>query len=815
MNVSVFKLAEIIQAELVGNPHKIVEQVFYDSRNIITPENGVFFAISAIHDGHTFMEEAYQKSIRIFVCTHIPNEHEDATYLIVKNPVQALQKWAEHHLSNYTIPTIGITGSNGKTIVKEWLYQCLWEQYNIVRSPKSFNSQIGLPLSVLQTNKENNLGIFEVGISQPGEMVKQEQVLHPSIGVLTNVLSAHSEYFKDKSHQISEKIKLFKNSETIIYNNENEEVEKQIKDTYSDQKLLSFGNKNADIQLIKTSFGKDGTILTVTINNKSDEFKIPFTDEASIQNILCLIGILHTLGYNAEFMQKQFLQLQSVSMRLELIKGINNCLVINDTFNSDYKSLEIALNFLFQQNKDKKALILSDIHQSRIPEKELYHKIAELVNAFPLDSLLLVGEKLEKYQNLFTCQSSVFLSTQEVIDYLNIHPYKETAVLLKGARVFELEKAAAHLETQSHDTILEVNLHSLMMNVNYFKSLLQPTTKIIAMVKASSYGIGSFEVAEVLQYYHIDYLAVAYADEGALLREKGIYLPVMVMNPEVSSYDTVIDNQLEPEIYSFRVLEKFIQKLKEKSVSEKYPIHIKIDTGMHRLGFQPEEARQLAEVLTNNPFVEVKSVFSHFSASDDKNQEEFTRFQAYKLTSSYDILVQAWGYKPLLHISNTAGIINYPEYQFDAVRIGIGMYGYIEQKEALKKLETVVTLKTVISNIHYLLPGETVGYGRRFKAERNCIIATLPIGYADGVRRSVGNGTGYVNINGKKAPIIGSVCMDMMMIDVTDIPCKEGDSVIILGDSPSLQEYAQWYKTIPYEVLTSIAPRVKRVFYRE
>lgn len=408
-----------------------------------------------------------------------------------------------------------------------------------------------------------------------------------------------------------------------------------------------------------------------------------------------------------------------------------------------------------------------------------------------------------------------FLSTTEVIKFLENQSIKDATILIKGARKFELEKVAQLLVVQSHDTILEVNLHSLLMNVNYFKSQLKPETKIIAMVKASSYGLGNFEVAEVLQYYHIDYLAVAYPDEGFKLRDKGIYLPIMVMNPEMSSYDRVIDYKLEPEIYSFRELDLFIQKLKEKNIVKRYPIHIKIDTGMHRLGFQPEETRKLGELLKDNDWVEVKSVFSHFAVSDVLEEEKFTRLQASKLNYSFDILVTILGYKPLLHISNSTGIINYPEYQFDAVRLGIGMYGYIDNERALKKLENVITLKTVISNIHELKPGETVGYGRRFIVQKNRSIATLPIGYADGIRRIIGNGKGYVNIQGKKAPIIGNICMDMMMVDVTGIACKEGDTVIIIGENPSLKKYAEWYQTIPYEVLTSISPRVKRIYYRE
>lgn len=815
MNYTLSQLAKIIDAEVVGNPENTITHIFYDSRTIVNPENGIFIAIQGIHDGHIYMEDAYQKSIRLFICKQISVFHGDASYLIVKNPLEALQKWAAYHIFQYNFPTIGITGSNGKTIVKEWLYQCLWDQFTIVRSPKSFNSQIGLPLSLLQTESDNNFGIFEVGISKPGEMEKQEQVFHPQIGILTNILSAHSEYFTNKTELITEKIKLFAHSQTIIYNNDNKEVEKLIREKYPHKKLISFGAQNADVQLIKNNTTQNTTQIEISVQGEKVTFNIPFTDEASVQNILCVTAVLHSLGYGIEFMQEKILQLQSVSMRLELIKGNHNNLLINDTFNSDYISLEIALNFLFQQNNPKKILILSDILQCRTPEKEFYYKIADRVNAVSIDSIFLIGECLYKYQNLFNGTVHSFLSTQELINHLDNYFIKDAAILLKGARTFELEKVAAHLEAQSHDTIMEVNLHSLMMNINYFQSLLKPETKIIAMVKASSYGIGSFEVAEVLQYYHIDYLAVAIADEGALLRKKGIYLPIMVMNPEISSYDTVIDFQLEPEIYSFRVLEKFISRLKEKSISEKYPIHIKIDTGMHRLGFNSIQMEQLSAILKDNPFVKVKSVFSHFVVSDDLSEEEFTRKQARELKECHEVLSAGIGYTPFLHICNTTGVVNYPEYQFDAVRLGIGMYGYIDSEKALKNLENVVTLKTVISNLHHIKAGETVGYGRRFKAKEDCVIATLPVGYADGIRRLVGNEVGYVKINGQKAPIVGSVCMDMMMVNVTGIACKEGDPVIILGENPNLCDYANWCHTIPYEILTSISPRVKRIYYRE
>ncbi|MCO6563984.1 MAG: bifunctional UDP-N-acetylmuramoyl-tripeptide:D-alanyl-D-alanine ligase/alanine racemase [Apibacter sp.] len=807
-------LALIIDAQLIGDPDRKIQHIFYDSRNIVSPADGAFIAFIGIRDGHKYMEDAYKKSVRIFIGSYIPVIHSDATYLIVDDPVSALQKWACYHINSYpSLTTIGITGSNGKTILKEWLNQCLWDVFSIIKSPKSYNSQMGLPLSVLQIESKHDLGIFEVGISKPGEMDKQEKVLHPTIGVLTNVLGAHSEYFKDKEEQIVEKTKLFKNSQVIIYPTD-PNISKIIQLEYPNKKLISFGKENSDIQLLETTLNGNISTLSVSVFGEIKEYTFPFTDDASIQNVLCLLAVLSELGYNYDFIQEKILHLQFVSMRLELVSGINNCTIINDTFNSDYQSLEIALHFLFQQNKPKKVLVLSDILQSRLAEAELYKKIADLVNSFPLHHILLVGEKTYKYRHLFNNILKSFLSTVEVIRFLESRSIKDAALLIKGARKFELEKVAQLLEVQSHDTILEVNLHSLLMNVNYFKSLLKPETKIIAMVKASSYGLGNFEIAEVLQFYHIDYLAVAYPDEGFKLRDKGIHLPIMVMNPEISSYDRVIEYELEPEIYSFRELNLFVHKLKEKKLT-KYPIHIKIDTGMHRLGFQPEETQKLGDLLKNNVYVKVKSIFSHFAVSDVSEQEEFTRLQASKLKYSFDILVKILGYQPLLHIANSAGIINYPEYHFDAVRLGIGMYGYIDNEKTLKKLKNVITLKTVISNIHDLEPGETVGYGRQFVAKKTTSVATLPIGYADGIRRIVGNGKGYVTIHGKKAPIIGNICMDMMMIDVTNIACKEGDTVIVMGENPSLIEYAEWYQTIPYEVLTSISSRVKRIYYRE
>ncbi|TWP29915.1 bifunctional UDP-N-acetylmuramoyl-tripeptide:D-alanyl-D-alanine ligase/alanine racemase [Apibacter muscae] len=812
---TVGELASLTNGKVIGDSNKKISEIFYDSRSIVSPKEGIFFALTGNSNGHDYIEEVFTKSIRIFVCSYIPVKHEQATYILVDNPLEALQKWAKEHLKKHPVKTIGITGSNGKTIVKEWLFHALNSELKVYRSTKSYNSQLGLAISILQMKPGYDLGIFEVGISYPGEMEKQEKVLSPKIGVLTNVLEAHSANFKDKEDLIVEKIKLFKHSEAILCNDQ-PKIRTIIKQVYPDKKIIFFGkDADSDIQLLNVVKQNKSTCLNVKINSKEESFTIPFSDEASIQNALCLLAILFYLNMDVALIKKKFLQLYGISMRLELIHGDNDSVVINDTFNSDIKSLEIALQQLYQQNKPKKILILSDILQSSSKEEELWNQVSTLVNAYPLDQLLLIGEKGAKYKQWFKHATYIFSTTQEVITFIKKSPPKDSAILLKGARDFGLERISKFLQSQSHDTILEVNLNALRFNVKYFKSLLKPKTKMIAMVKASSYGIGGYEVAETLQLHHMDYLAVAYSDEGVFLRKKGIYLPIMVMNPELNSYQAIIDNDLEPEVYSFRVLEKFTERLKELSIAKKYPIHIKIDTGMCRLGFNPQEIEKLAFQLKENPWIEVKSIFTHLAVSDVPEEKDFTQRQAKLLTSAYDQLVETLGYKPMLHCCNSAGIVNYPEFHFDAVRLGIGMYGYIDHKETLKNLENVVTLQTVISNIHTIQEGGTVSYGRRFRAKKTTRIATLPIGYADGIKRLAGNGRGYVRVNGAIAPIVGSICMDMMMVDVTEILCQEGDEVIVLGESPSLLEYATWCETIPYEILTSISPRVKRIFYKE
>lgn len=811
---------EIVSGQLIGDGQTPIEQIFFDSRLIVHPINGIFFALSGNQkDGHTYIADAYHKGIRTFVVQHPIQQYKDINQIIVDNPLQALQNWARIHRQQFNIPVIGITGSNGKTIVKEWLNQLLWKNFNISRSPKSYNSQFGTAISILQLNQENNLGIFEAGISMPNEMEKLEEIIQPTIGVLTKIGNAHLENFKDEEQLIREKLKLFTNVDKLVYNIENEQLHQIISDDEHLSKIdkITYGYTDSALVQIKEIIQEEtNTKISILHNQEVFTFSIPFQDDASIKNsLICLTTLI---GLNIDYKQykSNFSELLPIEMRLEIKEAINNSIIINDSFNSDLNSLKIGLNVLNQQKKARKTLVLTDILQSNLSDQELYQQTAELVNPYHFTEIVLIGDKISNYKDLFQSYVRSYKSTDEFLEQFKTQNVYDEAILLKGARPFQLEKIAEELETRSHDTVLEINLQNLIENIKTYRSLLKPTTKIMCMVKANSYGVGSFEVANVLENNGVDYLGVAIADEGKELRKAGISVPIIVMNPEQSSYSTVIEYQLEPEIYSFRVLDLFVKKLKEKQISRPYPIHIKLETGMNRLGFHESEYDHLIETLKQTPQVYVQSIFTHLATADMQDEKEYAQYQFNRFDNGYKILSEALDVKPIKHCLNSPGIVAYNDHQYDMVRLGIGMYGYSEYSDFMnKKLKPVVQFKTIISQISELKVGETVSYGRRFKAERNSRIATLPVGYADGIRRSLGYGKGKVGVNGKLAPITGTICMDMLMIDVTDINCKEGDEVIIFGSYPTLADYTKDLDTIPYEVLTSIALRVNRVYYKE
>ena len=815
MNYTTKEIAEITQSQIIGDKNLQIHHIAFDSRNIYSTLKTAFIAINTHkNSGEKYISQAIEKGIKIIISENFYSEYEGITWIIVENSVKFLQDLAHYHIENQPIKTIGITGSNGKTIVKEWLYQCLWNEFPTVKSPKSFNSQIGLPISLLQTSEKHQVGIFEVGISKPQEMKTLEEIFSPKIGILTHIGTAHSSNFENELQLIKEKLILFKNSEIIIYNGDNEQVCKEIKTQYSDKKLISFGLKtHNDVKIICDYKDRNQEILVQYFSEKLS-FPANQRDEATLTNALAVICILKEFGFTNEKIVEKINNLKAVEMRLESVNGVRNNLIINDSFNLDLDSLIIAYQFINQYNRDEKTLVLSDIFDVKNDDVSLYHKVAEITNQQNFKQIFLVGNQISRFQEKFNAKTYTFSTTKELLESQQLNSIENQLILLKGARIFEFEKIKSHLELQKHDTVLEINLNAILHNINVHKSLLKPETKMCAMVKAYSYGLGGYEIAEFLQHHHIDYLGVAYADEGVDLRKNGITTPILVMNPEQGSYDVIIDYNLEPEIYSLRVLELFANQLQLKGIQQKYPIHIKVETGMHRLGFKEHEIDELVENLKKYN-VKVASIFSHLSSADVPEEDDYTMEQIHTFQRVSSKISEALGYQPIRHILNTAGITYYSDYQFEMVRIGIGMVGISANPKVKKQLQSAVTFKTVISQISEVKQGESIGYNRKYKAEKDTRIATIPVGYADGIPRLIGNKKGFVGIHNQKVSIVGNICMDMLMVDLQNIKAKEGDEVIIFNGNPTLEEFSGYCQTIPYEVLTSISRRVKRIYIKD
>ena len=815
MNYTTKEIAEITQSQIIGDKNLQIHHIAFDSRNIYSTLKTAFIAINTHkNSGEKYISQAIEKGIKVIISENFYSEYEGITWIIVENSVKFLQDLAHYHIENQPIKTIGITGSNGKTIVKEWLYQCLWNEFPTVKSPKSFNSQIGLPISLLQTSEKHQVGIFEVGISKPNEMKTLEEIFSPKIGILTHIGTAHSSNFENELQLIKEKLILFKNSEIIIYNGDNEQVCKEIKTQYSDKKLISFGLKtHNDVKIICDYKDRNQEILVQYFSEKLS-FPANQRDEATLTNALAVICILKEFGFTNEKIVEKINNLKAVEMRLESVNGVRNNLIINDSFNLDLDSLIIAYQFINQYNRDEKTLVLSDIFDVKNDDVSLYHKVAEITNQQNFKQIFLVGNQISRFQEKFNAKTYTFSTTKELLESQQLNSIENQLILLKGARIFEFEKIKSHLELQKHDTVLEINLNAILHNINVHKSLLKPETKMCAMVKAYSYGLGGYEIAEFLQHHHIDYLGVAYADEGVDLRKNGITTPILVMNPEQGSYDVIIDYNLEPEIYSLRVLELFANQLQLKGIQQKYPIHIKVETGMHRLGFKEHEIDELVENLKKYN-VKVASIFSHLSSADVPEEDDYTMEQIHTFQRVSSKISEALGYQPIRHILNTAGITYYSDYQFEMVRIGIGMVGISANPKVKKQLQSAVTFKTVISQISEVKQGESIGYNRKYKAEKDTRIATIPVGYADGIPRLIGNKKGFVGIQNQKVSIVGNICMDMLMVDLQNIKAKEGDEVIIFNGNPTLEEFSGYCQTIPYEVLTSISRRVKRIYIKD
>ncbi len=817
---SIREIARFTDAKAnIGNDC-LISELCTDSRNIVYPGKALFFAIPGIrHDGHDYIAEAYKKGVRSFVISKtipILQQKKDINILKVRQPVTSLQHIAEQHRKNMPATIIGITGSNGKTIVKEWLYQCLSPDRKITRNPKSYNSQVGVPLSLWLLDSTDELGIFEAGISQPGEMNKLEPVLQPSIGIFTNIGQAHQENFSTTDEKIIEKLTLFRSTDVLIYCKDHEKIHQNIVTGFSGKKtrLFSWSAKTeADVSITSIEKSAGHTRITIKYSGIRGDVSIPFTDEASIENSMHIISLLLFMDFPLSLIRTRMSRLTPIAMRLEQKKGIHRCTLINDSYNSDINSLTIALDYAMQQSQhSRRTLILSDILQSGLQDEELYRKVSQLIKEYGINRLIGIGPSISRHRQLFSSSSAFYNSTSDFLKNEYRHEFSDETILLKGARTFEFEKIASGLEEKLHRTVLEIDLNAMIHNLNYFQSLLAPRTKIMVMVKALGYGSGTFEIANVLQHQRVDYLSVAYSDEGVELRDAGITLPVMVMNPEESSFESMIRNNLEPEIYSMNTLNKFIHALEYNSV-KKYPVHIKIDSGMHRLGFDEKDTEELIKRICNHPAISVKSVFSHLAASDDPAHDDFTLQQISIFKRIYERIAGICSTKPLRHILNSAGIERFPEFQFDMVRLGIGLHGISAGKKT--KLLPVSTLKTTISQIKEIMPGETVGYNRRGKISEKSAIAVLPIGYADGLNRKLGNGAGKFYINGKFAPVTGDICMDMCMVNISGITAQEGDEVIIFGKNNPVEKMSAAVDTIPYEILTGVSSRVKRVYFKE
>ncbi|MGV3460312.1 MAG: bifunctional UDP-N-acetylmuramoyl-tripeptide:D-alanyl-D-alanine ligase/alanine racemase [Flavobacterium sp.] len=793
-------------------PDMEIDNVSIDSRSLQNNSGTLFFALGGQNrDGHDYIPQLIDKGVLNFVVTHIPeNIQVEANFFIVDDTLKALQDFAKWYRQQFDLPVIAITGSCGKTIVKEWLNFLLSPDYNIIRSPKSYNSQVGVPLSVIGINEKHNLGIFEAGISTVNEMQQLEEIIRPDIGVLTNIGSAHDEGFTSRQEKVREKLQLFKNCKTVILKKDEEVV--QLLSTDATTFTWSF-NDGADVQVSTTSLG-NATALNVTHGGERFTASVPFIDEASIENAITSLMVLLHLGYSHEVIIERLAGLYPMELRLQVKNGINGCTIIDDTYSSDYQSLKIALDFLEQhKTHQKKTVILSDVFQSGFDTEVLYGKVARLLQSHNISQVIGIGETISReladFPNFYP-----YATTQEFLAHYRANAFENETVLIKGARSFRFDEIVVFLEEKTHETVLEINLNAIVHNLNFYKSRLKPQTKVMVMVKAFGYGSGSYEIAKVLSHQKADYLGVAFADEGIALRNAGISTPIIVMNPETSAFNAMVAYNLEPEIYSAKELRAFIALAQQKNLSS-YPIHIKLDTGMHRLGFMENQLEELIDLLRNNNFVAVKSIFSHLSSSDVPEFRDFTLGQIDNFDRWSTTIMHVLEIEPLRHILNTSGIYNYPQAQYDMVRLGIGLYGVGNDESERNQLETVGTLKTVILQIKDIPPGESIGYSRKFVADSNMRIATLPIGYADGIRRAWGNEKGYVLINGKRATITGTISMDMMMVDVTGIECREGDTAIIFGKSPSVVAMAAALQTIPYEILTGISQRVKRVFYKE
>ena len=817
MNYRMSDIAGILHAESRLSTDDIIHHLLIDSRRVVSPGDSLFFALAGSHnDGHAYINVLLENGVRNFVVSRIPaDSHPAANYIVVPDVLAALQQLTAWHRSQFSYPLIAVTGSNGKTIIKEWLFQLLSDDGPVIRNPRSYNSQIGVPLSVWRMDKSAVYAVFEAGISMPGEMEKLEKILKPVMGIFSNIGQAHQENFPSLAAKAEEKMTLFRSCSALVYCSDHHEVNEAAKKLLpaTCSKIDWSVKHSAFLQIVSMENTGHSTLVKAMHDSRDLCLQIPFVDYPSVENAIHTWCLLLYMGYAETEIQIRINKLQPVAMRMEMKKGINNCTIINDSYNSDLTALSLALDFLCQQKQHKgRTLILSDIFQAGKEETVLYKEVADLLVAKGVKIFIAVGEALMRQRTMFTLPSWFYPNTASMLDSIRTEDFYDEAILIKGARSFRFEQVSALLEEKKHRTVLEIDLHAMACNLSYFRSLLLPGTKILAMVKALSYGSGTYEIANMLQFYNVDYLAVAFADEGVALRKAGIQIPIMVMHPEEHSYDALVDYNLEPEIFSLHSCNKLLSYLAYRN-TKNFPVHIKIDSGMHRLGFEEHEISRLLDIIVHNKTVRIMSVFSHLAAADEPQHDDFTREQIAIFLGLSKKITEACGYDVLRHICNSAGIERFPEAHFDMVRLGIGLYGLSALGK--KEVKQVATFKSYIAQLRKVKAHDSVGYSRKGIVKNDSLIAVVPVGYADGIDRRLGNGKASFLVNGQRAPVVGNICMDMCMIDVTDINAVVGDEVIIFGQGQPVTEIARLLDTISYEVLSSISARVPRIYFQE
>ena len=816
MSYSIERITSIIDARRRGSAEVDIAWLLTDSRSLWLPEETLFFAlVGKNNDGHRYVEDLYTRGVRSFVVSVLPNVcHDDANYLLVPDTLLALQSLAEYHRRSFDVPVVGITGSNGKTVVKEWLYQLLSSDNVVTRSPRSYNSQIGVPLSVWLMNEQTDIAIFEAGISQPGEMSRLRKIIRPTIGVLTNLGGAHQENFSSLQEKCMEKAQLFADCDVVVYNADDPIISKCM-NSMALKHEMAWSVKDSERPLFISNIDKksDHTEIAYSYLRKPHTCSIPFIDDASVENALHCLAVCLYMMVPPEEIAVRMMRLEPVAMRLEVKEGLRGCTLINDSYNSDLASLGIALDFMARRPDNagrKRMIVLSDMDQTGLVGRDLYRTVAQLVESRGIQRLVGIGRDIVAEGYNFSIPRTFYPSTEAFMESEEFQELSHHVVLIKGARRFGFERIADNLALKVHETVLEVDLDAIVDNLNYYRSMLRPGTRVVCMVKAFAYGAGFYEIAKTLQDHRVDYLAVAVADEGEQLRRAGITANILIMNPEHTAFKTMFENNLEPEIYSFEMLDAMIQACERAGIA-RFPIHIKIDTGMSRLGFAPSDIPYLVERLRRQSAVVPRSVFSHFAGSDSPMFDAFSELQHERFAQAAHLLREAFGSHLLRHICNSAGIERFPQWHYEMVRLGIGLYGI--DPIGNRMLHPVSTLRTTILQLREVPVTETVGYSRKGTLERTSRIAAIPIGYADGLNRHLGNGRGYCLVNGRPAPYVGNICMDVCMIDVTDISCKVGDRVEIFGSNLPVTKLAEWLDTIPYEVMTGVSTRVKRIYF--